>query len=288
MEQYHNLVKHILNSGTRKENRTGVDTISCFGYHYSHHMDNGFPLLTTKKVSWKNILVENLWFLSGNASADFLHRHGCHFWDPWLTQDNKVPSGYGYYWRHFFENDSYDQIKWAYNQLCTNPMSRRLVVNAWHPKNVREISPPACHLLYIFNVQHDENGEKELCLHLTQRSADVAIGVPYNLAGYTFILCLMGHLTGIKPGWFSHTLVDAHIYTSKPDGTMGDYDHIPGLWQQVCRQPKPLPKLEMSEDIRNLEDVEELIQKAPTKELLEKFQIKDYDPHPRISFKVAV
>ena len=289
---YIDAVKEVLKRGVRKENRTGVDTISAFNINYAIDMEEGFPLLTTKEISWKNIVVENLWFLSGDRNIRLLQKHGCKFWDPWADEEGYVPSAYGNFWRHYpvhdEENVSFnDQIKYVLEQLKINPMSRRMVVSAWAPGNAQTSALPPCHLLFIFNVQKDMNGESRLCVHLTQRSCDVALGVPYNIAGYSFLLHLFSRLTGIKPGTFGHTLVDAHIYTSKPDGSMAEYDHIIGLEEQIKRIPKKLPTLKIDEEIKTLEDVMELLE-ADTDTLLSKFKLNNYNPEPGIKFKVAV
>jgi len=224
----------VLEKGTRKVNRTGIDTLSTFNINYEIDMAEGFPLLTTKEISWKNIVVENLWFLSGDTHIGILKKHGCKFWDPWADDDGKVPSAYGNFWRHFPVHidgrpEFLDQVGWVVEQLKTNPMSRRMLISAWAPGNAHTSALPPCHALWMVNVQLDESGEPMLCLHLTQRSADVALGVPYNIAGYAFLLHMLSHFSGIKPGIFAHTLVDAHVYTSKPDGSQAEYDHVPGL-----------------------------------------------------------
>jgi thymidylate synthase len=289
---YLDLVREVLEQGTRKPNRTGVDTISTFNHNYEIDLDAGFPLLTTKEVSWKNIVVENLWFLSGNTHLGLLQKHRCRFWDPWADPDGKVPSAYGNFWRHFPVHDAgapafNDQIAYVLDELKRNPMSRRLVVSAWAPGNAQTSKLPPCHLLFIFNVQHDASGEPRLCLHLTQRSCDVALGVPYNIAGYSFLLHLVGRFTGLRPWLFGHSLVDAHIYTAKPDGSMAEYDHVPGLREQLTRVPRTLPRLEISDRIRSIEDIHDLLN-AATDELLAQFVLAGYDPHPPLSFKVAV
>lgn len=314
MRQYLDAVKEVLETGTRKENRTGVDTISSFNINYEIDLREGFPLLTTKKVSWKNIIVENLWFLSGEPHIGILRKHGCKFWDPWADQNGFVPSAYGNFWRHFpvqgftmgaqhrqvsnyVYADFNDQIKWVVDEIQKNPWSRRLVVSAWYPSNAQQSRLPPCHLMFIFNVQNLPVGKlssegtqalaPHLCLHLTQRSCDMALGVPYNIAGYAFILSLVAHITGLRPGIFAHTLVDAHIYTSKADGTLAEYDHVPGLKEQLSRTPKQLPTLTISDRVQKLDDIESLFE-LETEELLEVFKLEGYDPDPDIKFKVAV
>jgi thymidylate synthase len=293
VDQYLDLVRAVLRKGTRKQNRTGVDTLSTFNENYEIDLRHGFPLLTTKEISWRNIVVENLWFLSGETHISLLKKHGCKFWDPWADADGRVPSAYGNFWRHFPVHGAdggprfNDQIRWVIDELKRNPMSRRLVVTAWAPGNAQTSTLPPCHLLFMLNVQPDESGEPELCLHLTQRSADVALGVPYNIAGYAFLLELFSRFSGIPARLFGHTLVDAHVYTSKADGSMAEYDHVPGLRQQLERSPRSLPKLTIDPAIRSLEDLKPLLE-ADTETVMKHFVLTGYDPHPPIPFKVAV
>lgn len=338
MKQYLDLVQHVLTNGTRKENRTGVDTISTFNYNYEVDIQQGFPMLTTKEISWKNIVIELLWFLSGSDSPEFLERHGCKFWRPWYINENKVMNCYGPAWRQFpihqYSDQTphvgiNDQIEWVLEELKRNPMSRRLVVSAWAPGITQTAPLPPCHAMFIFNVQNEEtylgyennedadfdlavakslrwnnpenskvwldqtltvkSSKQKLCLHLTQRSADVALGIPYNLASYSLLLSLFSRFTGIEPGTFAHTLIDAHIYCAKADGTMNEYDHISGLKQQLTREPKPLPKLIIDSSIKNLNDVTELLHpKLTTEELMKYFILEGYESWPKINFKVAV
>lgn len=293
MQQYLTLVRQVLEQGTRKPNRTGVDTLSAFDLHYAVDLARGFPLLTTKSISWKNILVENLWFLSGATDIGLLKKHGCRFWDPWADEQGQVPSAYGNFWRHFPIQDEQgkaaynDQIAWLVDELKHNPMSRRLVVSAWAPGNAQHSQLPPCHVLWVVNVQLDTEGRQRLCLHLTQRSCDVALGVPYNLAGYSFLLLLLAHFSGIAPGTFAHTLIDAHVYTAREDGSMEEYDHIPGLQQQLLRTPKALPSLHIDPSVQKLEDISAILD-ADTDTLLSLFRLENYHPEPAIYFKVAV
>lgn len=292
MKQYLDAVHEVLTKGTRKENRTGVDTLCTFNINYEIDLRVGFPLLTTKEISWKNIVVENLWFLSGETHISLLRKHGCKFWDPWADGEGKVPSAYGNFWRHFPTHQNgepgfNDQIAWAVAELKRNPMSRRLLISAWAPGNAQSSALPPCHALWVLNVQMDTNGQPYLCLHLTQRSCDVALGVPYNIAGYALLLALMSRFSGIPAGIFGHTLVDAHIYTRKADGSMAEYDHVPGLREQLDRQILPLPTLTIDSSIQTLDDVRTLLD-ADTETLLKKFHLQGYNPHPAIKFKVAV
>jgi thymidylate synthase len=296
MKQYLDVVRAVLERGTRKPNRTGVDTLSTFNENYEIDLRLGFPLLTTKEISWKNIVVENLWFLSGDTHIGLLKKHACKFWDPWADEQGFVPSAYGNFWRHFPIHEGAgeqarvgfsDQLRWVAEELRRNPMSRRLVVTAWAPGNAQTSKLPPCHLLFMFNVQVDEKGEPMLCLHLTQRSADVALGVPYNIAGYAFLLELFSRFSGIRAGLFGHTLVDAHIYTSKADGSMAEYDHVPGLREQLTRTPGALPRLTIDPAIRSLDDLRPLLEED-TASLMRHFTLAGYEPYPAIGFKVAV
>ncbi len=297
MKQYLDVVERVINTGTRKSNRTGVDTISRFNVNYEVDLKAGFPLLTTKEISWKNIVIENLWFLSGNTDIRLLQKHGCKFWDPWADPEtSKVPSAYGNFWRHFpttsadgndAELSLNDQIAWVIAEVKRNPMSRRLVVSAWSPGNAQNSQLPPCHAFWVLNTQYDESGQARLCLHLTQRSADVALGVPYNIAGYAFLLHLIARFTGMAVGQFGHTLIDAHIYTGKPDGTMTDYDHIPKLKKQLLRTPRALPTLSIDTRIQSLADIEALLE-LETEEIMAYFPLAGYEPYPKLGFKVAV
>lgn len=288
MEAYRNIVKSVLSKGLRKSNRTGIDTLSLFGVFYKHDMSDGFPLLTTKEVSWKNILCENLWFLSGEPKIDFLQKHGCKFWNAWADGKNDVPSAYGNFWRRFptqaerphvrdvaeiYNFEYFDQIAWVLEELRANPNSRRLHVNAWSPGNACRSKLPPCHHSFTMNVQADR-----LNLIMHQRSCDVALGLPYNIAGYAFLLSLFAHISGMMPGEFAHSITDCHVYDN----------HIGGLRMQTKRELKSLPKLSIDGRIQELSDIEELIADGTTEQILETFEIHDYNPHPAIKFEVAI
>jgi thymidylate synthase len=236
------------------------------------------------------MVIENLWFLSGDLHIGLLKKHGCKFWDHWADEEGYVPSAYGNFWRKFpvhDENEFNDQVRYVLDTLQKNPNSRRMVISAWAPGNAQTSKLPPCHLLFIFNVQYDENNEPRLCVHLTQRSCDVALGVPYNIAGYSFLLHLFAHLSGMKVGTFGHSLVDAHIYTKKANGTMEEYDHIPGLKKQLQREIGILPQLTIDPSIKTLDDVMNLLD-ADTEIILSKFKLDNYNPKTFIPFKVAV
>jgi thymidylate synthase len=296
MQQYVDLVNKVLLEGTLKENRTGVDTIGIFGHFYKHDLKNGFPLLTTKRMKWEHIVLENLWFLSGDTDINFLKNYNIKFWDPWVDADNRVPSAYGNFWRHFPVHRQMggvgrgyasteiiasfnDQIEFAVKELRNNPLSRRIVITAWAPANAQTSKLPPCHLTWVLNTQKDKTGELCLNLALLQRSCDIALGVPYNLAGYSFLLELMAHLTHLKVGEFAHTLVDAHIYVN----------HMDDLRVQVSRPALPLPKLRISPDIKELSDIEEIIASRPAlADILEVFKLENYEAHPPVTYQVAV
>lgn len=282
MEAYHNLVQSVLDNGVWKSNRTGVDTISSFGEFYKVNLQDGFPLLTTKKVNFRSVILEMLWYLRGEDHIRWLRDvNDCHIWDAWADQDGYVGPIYPVMWRRFpyFEEDEvsfegnaanikrstmvkkeYDQIKKAIYMLKNDPNSRRIVVTAWHPGLLGQQALPPCHVMYIFNV----TGGRLNC-HLTQRSGDIALGIPFNLACYSALTMAIAQITGHKPGTFAHTIVDAHIYEN----------HIEGLKEQLKREPRPLPKLEIADkqlDALTLDD----------------FELIDYNPHPSIKFEVAV
>jgi thymidylate synthase len=261
-------------------------------------------------MNWKNIVVELLWFLSGSNKADFLQRHGCNFWAPWTDDHQVVSNCYGPAWRafpvHVWEQDPFireclvdadgsnDQIRWLVHELKRNPLSRRMVVSAWAPGIAQAAKLPPCHCMFIVNVQNklvSVTGEhkQRLCLHMTQRSADAFLGVPYNLASYALLMHLLARFSGIEPGVFGHSLVDMHLYTSKPDGSMADYDHVPVAKVQLSRKPMKLSTLHISEKLRTLEDVEQLLHPSvTTDELMSLFVLDGYEPWSALPAKVAV
>ncbi len=280
MKEYLDLVRLVLGEGRRKPSRTGVDTISYFGAHYRVDLAKGYPLLTTKEILWKSMLRELLWYLSGEDHIRNLRRH-TKIWDAWADADGNLETAYGHYWRHFpsaqrdkgtgeWRVQEIDQIQYVLDKLKTEPTSRRLVVTAWEPGNATASKLPPCHYTFAFDVR-----DGRLNCHLTQRSGDLALGIPFNLACYATLTQMIAQEANLAVGYFSHTIVDAHIYTAKEDGSMTEYDHIPGLLEQLKRAPKPLPRL--------------TIAKKPFWELsFEDFSITGYDPHPKIPFKVAV
>ena len=272
MKEYLNLVSHVLKNGTIKTNRTGTDTLMVFGYHYKVNLQNGFPLITTKKVYFNSVIRELLWYLSGETHIRNLRQH-TKIWDAWTSKEKNWEVGkmYGYQWVNW---DSYEkqsengeihhrhinQIQNVIELIQTNPNSRRMVVSAWNPAVLDEIALPSCHAFFIFNVT---NGK--LNCHLTQRSGDIALGIPFNLACYAALTQMIAKETGLELGEFSHYINDAHIYE----------DHVEGLKAQLTREPLPLPSLEISDkpfwDLR-----------------FDDFILKNYEHHPVIKFPVAV
>jgi thymidylate synthase len=279
MKQYLDLVRLVLDEGRPKPSRTGIDTISYFSAHYKVDLSKGFPLLTTKEVNWSSVLRELLWYLSGEDHIRNLQQH-TKIWDAWADADGKLDTAYGRYWRRFpspcqdrdgsWEVHEVDQIRYVIDTLKSEPHSRRLVVTAWEPGNAQPSRLPPCHYSFVFNVQ-----DGRLNCHLTQRSGDVALGIPFNLAAYAALTQMIAQEVGLDLGWFGHTIVDAHIYTAEPGTATAEYDHRPGLREQLRREPGPLPRL--------------VIARKRFDELrFEDFQLLDYHPQGKLRFKVAV
>ncbi len=282
MKAYLDLVRNVLENGVRKENRTGIDTISGFSEFYKVDLAEGYPLLTTKKVYFRSVILELLWYLRGEDHVRWLRdEKDCHIWDAWADEDGHVGPIYPVLWRNFpyfeeeeirFEGDAshivrtqmvkkeFDQVQRAVDMLKNNPNSRRIVVSAWHPGLLKEMALPPCHLMYIFNV-----ADGKLNCHLTQRSGDIALGIPFNLACYAALTMAIANEVGLDYGTFAHTIVDAHIYEN----------HVDGLKQQLTREPRELPQLEIAD--KPLDDL-----------TFEDFTLKNYNPHPSIKFEVAV
>lgn len=295
MKQYHDLVKLVMNEGVRKSSRTGVDTISYFGAFYRVDLSEGFPLLTTKKMEWKSLLYEVLWYLSGEEHIRNLKQH-TKIWDAWADENGRLQTAYGRFWRRFpvpdksaaldgeiFVDEShpfvkresngalvFDQVGWVINEIKSNPNSRRLVITAWHPANAVISKLPPCHYTFAFNVS---NGK--LNCHLTQRSGDIALGIPFNLAAYSILTQIIAQETNLELGYFAHTIIDAHIYVADKGSPTEKYDHLEGLKLQLTREPFPLPQLKIA--------------KKPIDELqFEDFELIGYQHHPKIKFEVAV
>jgi len=279
MKQYLDLVKLVMENGTIKSNRTGVDTISYFGAFYKVDLSDGFPLLTTKKMYWNSLLREVLWYLSGENHIRNLRKH-TKIWNSWADKDGNLETAYGYYWRHFpsaqknkygkWEIKEVDQIKYILDEIEKNPNSRRLVVTAWEPGNATTSKLPPCHYSFVFNVQNDK-----LNCHLTQRSGDIALGIPFNLAAYSLLTQVIAKQVGLGLGEFAHTIVDAHIYVGKEGSKTESFDHLEGLKEQLKRDPLPLPRLEIAD--KKLNDLK-----------FEDFNLINYEHYDKIKFEVAV
>ena len=281
MDQYQHMLRHILLSGERKSNRTGTDTIGVFGYQTRYSLDpHRFPLLTTKKVHLKSVIVELLWFLRGDTNVKYLHDHGVSIWDEWVDENGNLGPIYGKQWRSWtrhtevywgdhqdggtmpsMRNDPIDQIAWVINRIKTNPECRRLIVSAWNPAEIDQMALAPCHCLFQFNVT---NGR--LNCQLYQRSADAFLGVPFNIASYALLTMMIAQVTGLAPGELVHTFGDLHIYV----------DHLEQVDLLLSRTPRQLPTMRLDSSIKNIDDFR-----------LEHFHLEDYDPWPAIKAPVA-
>lgn len=264
MRQYLDLCRHILDHGTVKHDRTGTGTISVFGYQMRFSMADGFPLLTTKKLHLKSIIYELLWFLQGNTNVRYLQDHGVRIWNEWADADGELGPVYGEQWRRWKDYDGgvIDQITNVVEQIKHNPDSRRMMVSAWNPAQVDAMALPPCHCLFQFYV-----ADGKLSLQLYQRSADVFLGVPFNIASYALLLQMMAQVTGLQTGDFVHTLGDAHIYLN----------HLDQVRLQLTREPRPLPTMLINPEKKDLFSFE-----------YEDFRLVNYDPHPHIAGVVSV
>lgn len=269
MKQYLDLCKDILDNGIKKEDRTGTGTISVFGRQMRFNLEDGFPLLTTKKLYTKAIIYELLWFLKGNTNIKYLNDNNVHIWDEWADENGDLGHIYGYQWRSWpyysFKDQTlkyYDQISEIIKELKNNPNSRRLIVNSWNVGDIDNMNLPPCHMMFQFYV-----ADGKLSLQLYQRSADMFLGVPFNIASYSLFLLMMAQVTGLKPGEFIHTLGDAHIYLN----------HIDQVKLQLTREPKKLPNMILNKEIKNIFDFK-----------YEDFSLENYNSWPHISGKVSI
>ena len=265
MKQYLDLLKHILENGTDKADRTGTGTRSVFGYQMRFNLEDGFPLLTTKKLHLKSIIYELLWFLKGDTNVKYLQEHGVRIWNEWADPETgDLGHIYGYQWRSWQDNDGtfIDQISEVVETIKNNPDSRRIIVSAWNVADLKRMNLPPCHAFFQFYV-----ADGRLSLQLYQRSADSFLGVPFNIASYALLLMMMAQVTGLKAGDFVHTLGDAHIYNN----------HFEQVKLQLTREPRALPKMILNPDVKNIFDFK-----------YEDFTLTDYDPHPHIPGIVAV
>lgn len=264
MKQYHDLLKHVLENGIKKEDRTGVGTISIFGYQMRFNLQKGFPLVTTKKLHVKSIIYELIWFLQGSTNIEYLKKNGVTIWDEWADENGELGPIYGYQWRSWsdYKGGHIDQITQVIEEIKKNPLSRRLVVSAWNVGQIQEMRLPPCHILFQFYVAHGK-----LSCQLYQRSADIFLGLPFNIASYALLLMMVAQVTDLEPYEFIHTLGDAHLYLN----------HIEQAKLQLSRDLRPLPKMYLNPDIKNIFDFK-----------FEDFRLEGYHPHPHIKADVAV
>ena len=264
MKQYLALLQHVLDNGVRKEDRTGTGTISTFGYQMRFNLEEGFPLLTTKKLHLKSIIHELLWFLAGDTNVKYLQDNGVRIWNEWADENGDLGHIYGYQWRSWpdYKGGHIDQIQEVVDTIKNNPDSRRIIVNAWNVADLPTMKLPPCHAFFQFYV-----ADGRLSLQLYQRSADIFLGVPFNIASYALLLQMMAQVTGLKAGDFVHTLGDAHIYTN----------HLEQVKLQLSREPRDLPRMIINPEVNSIFDFK-----------YTDFQLADYDPHPHIAGVVAV
>ena len=264
MKQYQDLLRRILDEGVVKNDRTGTGTKSVFGHQMRFDLSQGFPLVTTKKLHLKSIIYELLWFLRGDTNVKYLHDHGVSIWDEWADEQGDLGHIYGYQWRSWpdYQGGHIDQIREVVDQIQQNPDSRRLIVSAWNVADLRKMHPPPCHLLFQFYV-----ADGRLSLQLYQRSADTFLGVPFNIASYALLLTMVAQVCGLQPGEFVHTTGDTHLYLN----------HLDQARLQLTREPRPLPRLVVNPDVKNLFDFR-----------FEDFAIENYDPWPHIKAAVSV
>ena len=264
MKQYLDLLQRVLDEGVVKTDRTGTGTTSVFGHQMRFKMEEGFPLLTTKKLHLKSIIYELLWFLKGDTNAKYLQDNGVRIWNEWADPDGNLGHIYGYQWRSWpdYNGGHIDQISEVVNTIKNNPDSRRIIVSSWNVADLGNMNLPPCHCFFQFYV-----ADGKLSLQLYQRSADIFLGVPFNIASYALLLKMMAQVTGLKEGDFVHTLGDAHIYNN----------HMEQVQLQLTREPRALPQMKINPDVKNIFDFK-----------FEDFELTDYDPHPHIKGIVSV
>ncbi|NOU26001.1 MAG: thymidylate synthase [Methylotenera sp.] len=264
MQQYIDLVHHVLEHGNKKEDRTGTGTVSVFGYQMRFNLADGFPLLTTKKMHLKSIIHELLWFLQGSTNIKYLKENGVRIWDEWADENGNLGPVYGYQWRNWPKPDGthIDQITQVVNTIKNNPDSRRLIVSAWNVADVEKMKLPPCHAFFQFYV-----ADGKLSCQLYQRSADIFLGVPFNIASYALLTMMVAQVCGLKLGDFVHTLGDAHIYTN----------HMEQVHEQLSRDLRALPRMQINPNVTDIFEFK-----------FEDFNLENYDPHPAIKGVVAV
>lgn len=264
MKQYHDLMNHVLEHGTKKTDRTGTGTLSVFGYQMRFNLEEGFPLLTTKKLHTKSIIHELLWFLKGDTNITYLKENGVSIWDEWADEKGNLGPVYGYQWRSWPGPDGrhIDQISQVIDTIRRNPDSRRMIVSAWNVADIDKMKLPPCHAFFQFYV-----AEGKLSCQLYQRSADIFLGVPFNIASYALLTMMVAQVCALKPGEFVHTLGDAHLYTN----------HLEQARLQLSRDLRPLPLMKINPEVRSIFDFS-----------FTDFELLNYDPHPHIKAPVAV
>jgi thymidylate synthase len=264
MKQYLNLMRHVLNNGVEKSDRTGTGTKSVFGHQMRFDLSKGFPLITTKKCHLKSIIHELLWFLKGDTNINYLKKNGVKIWDEWADEDGNLGPVYGYQWRSWptASGKHVDQITQLIDQIKKNPDSRRLIVSAWNVGEIENMALPPCHTFFQFYV-----ADGKLSCQLYQRSADIFLGVPFNISSYALITMMIAQVCNLKLGDFVHTFGDAHIYSN----------HFEQANLQLSREPKSLPKMKINKDVENIFDFS-----------IDDFELFDYNPHPHIKAPVAI
>jgi thymidylate synthase len=264
MKQYIDLLNHVISNGTKKSDRTGTGTISVFGYQSRYDLSEGFPVLTTKKLHLKSIIHELLWFLTGDTNVKYLQDNGVKIWNEWADENGNLGPVYGYQWRSWPTPDGkhIDQVSQVVNSIKNNPDSRRHLISAWNVGQIDEMKLPPCHLLIQFYV-----ADGKLSCQLYQRSADIFLGVPFNIASYALLTLMMAQVCGLQPGEFIHTLGDAHIYLN----------HMEQVNLQITREPFPLPQMKINPEVKSIFDFK-----------FEDFELVGYQAHPHIAGKVAV
>ena len=264
MKQYLDLLQHVLDKGAEKKDRTGTGTKSVFGYQMRFNLDEGFPLMTTKKLHLKSIIYELLWFLKGDTNIKYLNDNQVNIWNEWADKEGNLGHIYGFQWRSWptYQGGSIDQISAVIRSIMENPDSRRHIVSAWNVGDLSNMALPPCHVLFQFYL-----ADGRLSCQLYQRSADIFLGVPFNIASYALLLMMVAKVTGLKPGEFIHTLGDAHIYNN----------HLEQVNTQLAREPRPLPQMKLNPGIKNIEDF-----------TFSDFTLENYDPHPHIKAPISV
>ena len=269
MKQYLDILNRILTEGTQKGDRTGTGTISIFGTQSRYNLQDGFPLLTTKKLHLKSIIYELLWFLQGDTNVKYLQEHGVRIWNEWADENGELGPVYGHQWRSWpdYAGGTIDQIQYVVDQLKNNPDSRRMIVSAWNVAEVNKMALPPCHTIFQFYTAPLPDGRHRLSLQLYQRSADTFLGVPFNIASYALLLQMMAQVCDMVPGDFIHTTGDTHLYLN----------HLDQARLQLTREPRPLPTMKINPDIKSIFDFH-----------YEDFELVGYDPHPHIKAEVSV